>query len=224
MSGQSEVSGNRADLEPVGHDRAIAATPPSARDSPPGLRVTMIQRRAGWRGSRGTSCRCPPIRTGATPAGSSCGKCVGRTWCRLCPGLQACHGAGWPSQPADGRHPAHALARLPHGRTQPAHPARIQRAAARPHPPRRRQRPAALPRQAPPRARWPAVTSPPDPAPQRQLSASTASAATPRSHAARSACEHAPQALKQPGNPAPALANRRHKINSARPQECQTRM
>jgi hypothetical protein len=60
----------------------------------PGLRVTMIHRHAGWRGSMGTSCRWPPIRTGTTPAGSSCGKSVARTWYRLCPGLQARHRAG----------------------------------------------------------------------------------------------------------------------------------
>jgi hypothetical protein len=34
-SGQPEVSGDRADLEPIGHGQAIAATPPGQRDLPP---------------------------------------------------------------------------------------------------------------------------------------------------------------------------------------------
>jgi hypothetical protein len=49
---------------------AIAATPLVHVTCDPG-RVTVIHRRAGWRGSKGTSCQCPPIRTGATPAGNT---------------------------------------------------------------------------------------------------------------------------------------------------------
>ncbi len=81
-------------------------------------------------------------------------------------------------------HPAHALARLPIGRPQPAHPHRLGQAATRPRPPRRRQ-PAAPHPQAPPRPRRrsarTAITRPQNPAPrQPPAHPCTASAALPR--------------------------------------------
>src|SRR5262249_1917513 len=68
--------------------------------------------------------------------------------------------------PPHGRHPAHALAHLPDGRAQPAHPHRPGQ--AQPPPPRGPpQRPPAPPRQAPPQPPQP----PPPPPPPRTATA-----------------------------------------------------
>jgi hypothetical protein len=103
--------------------------------------------------------------------------------------------------PPDGRHPAHALARLPHGRAQPAHldrlpdPARTRRA---------RHRPAAHPQTPPPARRHrshAALTRPANPAsPQQPPLPAPPARAQPRPQPASAD----PGTRKQPGNPAPA--------------------